>query len=158
MHTTSKKKSDELYKNGFPKKISRNKYNLPLNERLKSVRLAKKMSAQRVVNELAQKGVSIGHTSLQGYEASEESVNHRYPSLPILIALADFYGCSMDYLFGITEKIERPRTRKIKPLVVRDLKTEINSSEKLVWEGKKISNKQRDLISAQIEFILTHNH
>ena len=150
MHIVETQK--KLYNSGFPKEISRNKYNLPINERLKIARNAKGLSSARVVAELKKEGINIGHSTLQGYEADEASLNHRYPSLTSLIALSDFYGCSMDFLFGYTDKIERPRKRKIKAKI--ELKKEMDSGENLLWEGRKISEKQLKLIKAHIDVIL----
>jgi transcriptional regulator with XRE-family HTH domain len=138
---------------GFPKDIVRNKYNLPINERLKKARNATGMSSASVVAELKKQGFSIGQGSLQGYEAKETSLNHRYPSLTALITLANFYGCSMDYLFGFTDKIERPNGKtKIKPKL--ELRNEIDSSEMILWDGQKLSEKQLSLIKAQIDYIV----
>jgi hypothetical protein len=79
------------YSNGFKKKIDRSKYDLPLNDRLKKARNRKGLSSAGVVQALKKQGISIGHSTLQGYEAHENSLNHRYPSLSVLITLADFY-------------------------------------------------------------------
>lgn len=149
MHTAEAEKN---LTSSFPKKVSRNKYNLPLNERLKMARNAIEMSSARVVAELKKQGFNIGHSTLQGYEADEASLNHRYPSLTALIALSEFYGCSMDFLFGYTDKIERPKARKIKPKT--ELKKELETGGNVLWDGKKLSEKQMKLIKAQIEFIL----
>lgn len=112
MHT-AEIENDSVYESGFLKNVSRTKYDLPLNERLKIARNAKGMSTARVVAALKKNGIiNIGHSTLQGYEAKEESLNHRYPTIPTLIALSDFYECSMDFLFGLTDKIERPKARK----------------------------------------------
>lgn len=157
MNTAEAQKINDSYRNSFPKsqKINRTKHNLPINERLKIVRNAKGMSSARVVAALQKKGINIGHSSLQGYEANEASLNHRYPSLPTLIALSDFYGCSMDYLFGLTDKIERPRAKKkIQPKLEYDLEEILETEDFVFWSEKKINSKQRELISAQIEFIL----
>ena len=71
---------------------------LVLNERLKSARNRKGLTSSGVVRALKQQGVSIGHSTLQGYEADENSLNHRYPSLSVLMELANFYEVSYDYL------------------------------------------------------------
>jgi len=95
------------------------------------------------------KGVNIGHSSLQGYEADETSLNHRYPSIQTIIVLADFYGCSTDYLFGLTNIMKKPKKR-----VVPDFKKELLSNRNVKWNGKTLTQEQSDLISAQIESIL----
>ena len=145
--------AEKTFPSGFPKEVSRNKYNLPINERLKKARNALEMSSARVVSELKKKGVNIGQSTLQGYEANEASLNHRYPPLASLIALSEFYGCSMDYLFGYTDKIERPKSkRKIKPKI--EFKKEIDSGETILWDGRKLSEKQLNLIKTQIDYIV----
>jgi transcriptional regulator with XRE-family HTH domain len=138
---------------GFPKEVSRNKYNLTINERLKKARNATGMSSASVVAEMKKQGLPISQGSLQGYEAKETSLNHRYPSLTALIALSNFYGCSMDYLFGFTDKIERSNSKtKIKPKL--ELKNELDSSETILWNGRELSEKQLTLIKTQIDYIL----
>ena len=95
----------------------------------------------------------MGQSTLQGYEADEASLNHRYPSLTSLIALSEFYGCSMDYLFGYTDKIERPQSKiKIKKKI--ELKKEIDSGETILWDGRKLTEKQLSLIKTQIDYIV----
>lgn len=140
----------DFYRSGFPKEVQRNKHNLQVNERLKKARNFKEMSTARVVKELQKQGISIGHSTLQGYEANEASLNHRYPSLPVLYALSDFYDVSIDYLFGLTDTMERVTKRIPK----NDLKQEIKHNPLMNWNGRVLTEKQRELITAQIEFLL----
>jgi transcriptional regulator with XRE-family HTH domain len=142
MHTAQAK---AFYSSGFPKEMQRGKYNLPLNERLKAARNAKELSAAQVVKKLKRKGVSIGHSTLQGYEAAESSINHRYPSLPVLLALSEFYECSLDYLFGYTQTADR-----------YDIKKMLDKNKKLLWNGKKLNKKHRKEISAEIDYIVAN--
>jgi transcriptional regulator with XRE-family HTH domain len=142
-----------FHASGFPKQVLRNKYNLPLNERLKNARNAIEMSAKEVVTELKKQGINIGCSTLQGYESNERNLNHRYPSLTSLIALSNFYGCSMDYLFGFTDKIERPNSKtRVKSKI--ELKKELDMIDTVLWDGKKLSDKQLTLIKAQIDYIV----
>lgn len=60
-------------------------------ERLQNLRKSRKLSQKEVSNAL-----SISASVLSNYESSE-----RTPSLENLIALADFYRCSTDYLLGL---------------------------------------------------------
>lgn len=106
-------KKEENYESGFPKKVCRNKYNLPINERLKIARNKKGYSLSKAITELSERGVKMGLSTLQGYEAHEESLNHRYPSVSMLYALAELYDCSIDFLFGRIEKIELKSSKKI---------------------------------------------
>ena len=156
MHTAEKQKNADIPIFDYPKKIARTKYNLPINERLKIARNAQGLSAAGVVAELNKKGIKMSHSTLQGYEANESISNHRYPSLPALLALSNFYGCSIDYLFGLTDKIERPKAKKkILPKIEYDFNHLLNSDETILWGEKSISARQRKLITAQIEFILS---
>lgn len=131
----------------------RNKYSIPINHRLKMARIRKEMSAQSVVNALKKRGISIGHSTLQGYEADENSANHRFPSISVIYALAQFYDVSVDYLFGLTDIHESPTKRKPK----NDFRYELSLNKKLHWDGRVINQEQRKLISAQIDFILARN-
>lgn len=136
------------YESGFPKEVQRNKYNLKINERLKAARNRKGLSAAGVVRELKKKGISIGHSTLQGYEAAEGSLNHRYPSLRVLVDLANFYGCSLDYLFGRTDRF---KTNGLNT----DLKDVIESRHPITYNGNKLNRKQEEIIFAEIEAILS---
>jgi transcriptional regulator with XRE-family HTH domain len=156
VHTVETQKTADIPIYNYQKKIARTKYNLPINERLKIARNALDLSAARVVTELRKQGVKMSHSTLQGYEANENISNHRYPSLPALLALSNFYGCSIDYLFGLTDKIERPKAKKkILPKIEYDFNALLNSDETVLWNGKSLSARQRKLVSAQIEFILS---
>jgi transcriptional regulator with XRE-family HTH domain len=142
MHTAQVR---DFYRSGFPKEMQRGKYNLPLNERLKAARNAKELSAAQVVKKLKRRGVSIGHSTLQGYEANETSINHRYPSLPILLALSEFYECSLDYLFGYTQEPNR-----------YDMRKQLENNKKLLWDGKKLKKKHREEILAEMDYIVAN--
>jgi transcriptional regulator with XRE-family HTH domain len=149
----AEKETKSFYKSGLPKhkhEGQRNKYNLKINERLKVARNRKGLSTSGVVKSLKKKGVSIGQSTLQGYEADEKSLNHRYPSLPVLIELSSFYGCSLDYLFGITDKF------KITPLTSRscDIRDILESGRAIEYNGVKLNKKQREIILAQLDSVV----
>lgn len=145
----AEKEIKDRYKSGFPKEVHRGKYNFKINERLKIARNRKKLSAAGVVKCLAKRGVSVGHSTLQGYEADENSLNHRYPSLPMLVELAEFYGCSLDYLFGITDKY-RPNTGS-REQDIRDL---LESKGAVSYNGNTLSKGHKKLLIAQIDAVL----
>jgi transcriptional regulator with XRE-family HTH domain len=105
---------NEFYNGGFPKHIQRNKHNLPINDRLKEARLNKGLSLTKAIQELSYRGIKCGVSTLQGYEANENSLNHRYPSIPMLLALSDLYDCSTDFLFGISDRMKRMRKQNKK--------------------------------------------
>lgn len=62
-----------------------------LSTRLKEVRIAKRLSQKDVATSLG-----ISASVISNYEAGT-----RTPSVEQLIALADFYRCSTDYLLGL---------------------------------------------------------
>lgn len=140
-----------FYKSGFPKEVQRSKHDFQLNERLKAARNRKGLSAAGAVKKLKAKGIDIGHSTLQGYEADENSLNHRYPSLPVLIALSDFYGCSLDYLFGKTDRF-KPSQISARETDIRDL---LESRASLSYNGHKLDKSKRDLVLNQLNLVLT---
>ena len=148
-------KTDEnaYYPTGFRKDIIRNKYDLPLNERLKKARNRKGLSSAGVVRALKKKGVSIGHSTLQGYEANENSLNHRYPSLPVLIELASFYEVSFDYLFGISDKFT-PQHLPISQNT--DIKDVLESRTPIMYNGVKLTKKKRADLVQMIDTLLAN--
>ena len=147
---TAEARVKEFYKSGFPKEVQRSKHNLCINERLKAARNRKGLSAAGVVKKLAKRGISIGHSTLQGYEADETSLNHRYPSLPTLVELAEFYGCSLDYLFGLTDRF-KPHALSPKEVDVKDL---LESRSTIAYNGIKLTKKQKEIISEKLDMIL----
>jgi transcriptional regulator with XRE-family HTH domain len=149
----AKTDDNAYYPNGFRKKIVRNKYDLPLNERLKSARNRKGLSSAGVVRALKKKGVSIGHSTLQGYEADENSLNHRYPSLPVLIELATFYEVSFDYLFGISDKF-RPQHLPLSHNA--DIKDILESRTAIMYNGVKLTKKKRQTLVEIIDTVLAN--
>jgi transcriptional regulator with XRE-family HTH domain len=147
----AKTETKSHYSNGFPKNMVRSKHNLPLNERLKNARNRKGLSSAGVVQALKKKGVSIGHSTLQGYEADENSLNHRYPSLMVLIELANFYEVSFDYLFGISDKFT-PQHLSISHNT--DIKDLLESRTSIMYNGVKLSKKQRESMVQHLDKLL----
>jgi transcriptional regulator with XRE-family HTH domain len=138
-----------FYKSGFPREVHRGKYDLMINERLKAARNRKGLSAAGVVKKLQKQGIKIGHSTLQGYEADESSLNHRYPSLPVLVQLADFYGCSLDYLFGISDKYKPSTgTREY------DVKDVLECRGTVAYNGIKLTQRQREYLITQLDTIV----
>ena len=140
------------YSNGFKKNIQRSKHNLTLNERLKNARNRKGLSSAGVVQALKKQGISIGHSTLQGYEADENSLNHRYPSLSVLMTLANFYEVSYDYLFGISDKFT-PYHLSISHDA--DMKDALESRTSIMYNGVKLTRNQRDSIVALLDKVVT---
>jgi transcriptional regulator with XRE-family HTH domain len=121
--------TQEFHQKKFPKIVTRNKYSLPINERLKTARNNKGYSVSRVIEELNKMGMKCGQSTIQGYEANENSPHHRYPSLQMILALGHLYECSIDFLFGLTDHLHRPSN---------DLK-EILHEHNLKWENEIIT-------------------
>lgn len=145
----AKAEARQYYKSGFAKEVHRSKHNLLINERLKAARNRKGLSAQGVVNALKKKGVSLGHSTLQGYEADEKSLNHRYPSLIMLIELSNFYGCSLDYIFGKSERFKPYELGK-----ETDLRDMLDSRKPIGYNGVKLTKEQRDAVLHQLDLVL----
>ena len=135
----AKQETESHYSSGFKKKVVRTKYNLKLNDRLKAARNRKGLSSAGVVEALKEDGINIGHSTLQGYEANENSLNHRYPSLIVLLQLATFYDVSIDYLFGITDRFN-PVQISSESEDIRDL---LESEMPVMYNGNKLTMKQR---------------
>lgn len=81
-----------------------------LGKRLKSLREEHGLSHEKLINLLNEKyGISISRDSVMAYEISDEtrSKSCKLPNLGMrveyLYCLADFYGVSIDYLFGNTD-------------------------------------------------------
>lgn len=73
-------------------------YELHLNSRLRSLRLA----YGKTLKEMSQVvGVTI--STYAGYEAAETSNNHRVPHLQKIVKLANYFGVSLDYLIGTSD-------------------------------------------------------
>ncbi len=66
-------------------------------ERLKEIRKAQKVTQKQLANEL-----SISERNYQDYEYGKV-----VPSATILIALADYFDVSLDYLVGRSDNPER---------------------------------------------------
>ena len=67
-----------------------------LSARLLALRKEKKLTRQMVAD-----SIGISQRTYQRYENAE-----REPTISVLVLLADFYGVSMDYLAGRTDKRE----------------------------------------------------
>lgn len=75
-------------------------------ERLEDLRKEKKLSFEQLSKQLAERGVNISHTNLKNYEINDpvhplygrtRSMNIEY-----LVAFADFYDVSVEYLLGLS--------------------------------------------------------
>lgn len=80
-------------------------------ERLEDLRKEKKLSFEQLSKQLAERGVNISHTNLKNYEIndSEHPLYGRTRSMSIeyLVAFADFYDVSVEYLLGLSNSRKR---------------------------------------------------
>jgi transcriptional regulator with XRE-family HTH domain len=136
----------EYYDSGFPKVMNRGKYDMQVNSRLKEARSRRGYSLAKVKNLLALQGTPTGRSTIQGYEADEENINHRYPSLHMLLQLSKLYECSMDYIFGVSDIFEPP-TNDLRHFL-------LNNCEALNWNGKEINKEEIAMICVKIEQIM----
>ena len=75
-------------------------------ERLEDLRKEKKLSFEQLSKQLAERGVSISHTNLKNYEINDPLHplygRTRSMSIEYLVAFADFYDVSVEYLLGLS--------------------------------------------------------
>lgn len=75
-------------------------------ERLEDLRKEKKLSFEQLSKQLAERGVNISHTNLKNYEINDPAHplygRTRSMSIEYLVAFADFYGVSVEYLLGLS--------------------------------------------------------
>jgi transcriptional regulator with XRE-family HTH domain len=137
--------NNNFYDSGFPKAISRQNLKLPLNTRLRYARETKGFTLAKSTKELNRRGVSCAISTLQSYEAPEESINRRYPSLKMLISLANLYDCSTDYLLGISDEINRHTS---------DIHTQIKRNRTVAWRNEVIDEHQMNMIVHKVDQIM----
>ncbi len=75
-------------------------------ERLEDLRKEKKLSFEQLSKQLAERGVNISHTNLKNYEINDPIHplygRTRSMSIEYLVAFADFYDVSVEYLLGLS--------------------------------------------------------
>lgn len=80
-------------------------------ERLEDLRKEKKLSFEQLSKRLAERGVNISHTNLKNYEINDPVHplygRTRSMSIEYLVAFADFYDVSVDYLLGLSNSRKR---------------------------------------------------
>ena len=130
----------------YPKNMARNKFNMSVNKRLREARNKRGYSLAKAVASLKVRGEVTSVSTIQGYEAEENNINHRYPSLHKLLQLVNLYNCSMDYVFGLTEEMERPS---------QDLLQNIQNLDKIYWNGKEMSQGQKIMAVEMLNKIMS---
>ena len=80
-------------------------------ERLEDLRKEKKLSFEQLSKQLAERGVNISHTNLKNYEINDPVHplygRTRSMSIEYLVAFADFYDVSVEYLLGLSNSRKR---------------------------------------------------
>ena len=75
-------------------------------ERLEDLRKEKKLSFEQLSKQLAERGVNISNTNLKNYEINDPIHplygRTRSMSIEYLVAFADFYDVSVEYLLGLS--------------------------------------------------------
>jgi transcriptional regulator with XRE-family HTH domain len=137
---------EEFHQSGYPKNLTRTKFDLSINKRLKEARMKKGYTLREVVNLLKLRGVNTGISTIQGYEYDEESEHHRYPSLHMILQLINLYGCSSDFIFGLSNEFDRPS---------QDLSDIFENSKELFWKGKEITEADRQMMVYKAEQIMS---
>lgn len=135
----------KYYESGFSKIINRDKKSVPVNIRLRIARERKKYTLSRATQELNRQGINCAMSTLQSYEAAEESLNRRLPSVKMLISLALLYDCSTDYLLGLSDEIN-PYTTDIHTTLIRN--------HSLSWRNEKMDAHQLSMIIHKVEQIM----
>lgn len=113
--------------------------------------LAKRLRYLRDKHGYAQKYVAnqlgIKNNTLSGYESGR-----RMPDAEMINKIADFYGCSTDYLLG---RVDDPDLYSSREEVERTIR-----KKGLLFDGKdlsQLSEKDRKLIEEMIERLLNEN-
>ena len=80
-------------------------------ERLEDLRKEKKLSFEQLSKQLAERGINISHTNLKNYEINDPLHplygRTRSMSIEYLVAFADFYDVSVEYLLGLSDSRKR---------------------------------------------------
>lgn len=147
-HRKELKEMSQALVNSFPVEtnMNRTKYGMSVNKRLKEIRNIRGYSLSKVTNLLAVKGIKTGRSTIQGYEADETMINHRYPSLHMLVALTELYECSFDYIFAVTDEIYRPSDDLIDLLL---------KNKNASFKGQKITEGQKSLLIEKAREIMS---
>lgn len=110
---------------------------IEINEKLKSLRLDNKLSQTSLANAL-----KIGQTTIAAYENGTHT-----PNLCALIAYADYFQCSLDYLVG--------RENEMGKIIINN-KVELKLDElRLLSIYKKLNPKLQKLLEQNAEILLS---
>lgn len=106
------------------------------DDRLKQLRVNKGLNMKQ-----ASAMLNMAYTTYVSYEKDE-----REPNSEVLILLADFYGCSVDYLVGRSSKKATNKSEQIQDLKQIQLN---NNYQKLNESGKnKLIEYSEDLVNS----------
>lgn len=130
----------------FYPKIVQSKPSMPINARLRHARELKGYTLAKAVQEFKKRGIPCALSTLQSYEQPEESINRRYPSLKMLVSLANLYECSTDFLLGISDEMNRYDC---------DLYTQMTRNKKVAWKKQVIDEHQANMIIYKMDQIMS---
>jgi transcriptional regulator with XRE-family HTH domain len=130
----------------FYPKIINSKPSVPVNSRLRQARELKRYTLAKTSQELKKRGVSCAVSTLQSYEQPENSMNRRYPSLKMLVSLANLFECSTDFLLGISDEMNRYDC---------DLFNQMTKFKKVSWKNEVIDNHQAHMIIYKMDQIMS---
>ena len=102
---------------------------MPFGERLKKLRLERRLTMQEVAIK-----IGLAKSSYAGYEGGQHN-----PPLDKLVALAQLYLVSTDYLLGLTE-----------------IPDTVNSLHKqhLKWDGIRLNEKELEIVQQVVELMV----
>jgi len=102
---------------------------MPIGERLKNLRLQRRLTMQEVAIK-----IGLAKSSYASYEGG-----HRSPPIDKLVALAQLYHVSTDYILGLT-----------------DIPDAVNSLHKqhLKWDGISLNEKELEIVHQVVELMV----
>ncbi len=112
-------------------------YKLPFEERIKLLRLNRRLTMQEVATK-----IGLAKSSYAGYEGG-----YRHPPMNKLIALAQLYQVSTDYLLGLTDNTDSNQT------------TNVNAKDFLEkkfihWDGVLLSEAEQSVVKQLLEVVI----
>lgn len=108
------------------------------SERLKELRTRSNLTQQQVADKL-----NITRTAIGKYETESA-----YPDVEKLIALANIYNCSVDYLLGLSDN---PRVLTRNEIATLKVVTDIAVTKSIIASGETMTDSEYKKLAAEIE-------